>query len=43
MCALIQTSSDVLRHRIILTYEADAQAMTTDVIIKKVLNTVPVP
>ncbi|HMP82555.1 MAG TPA: MoxR family ATPase [Verrucomicrobiota bacterium] len=34
---------DVLRHRIILTYEADAQAVTTDAIIKKVLNAVPVP
>jgi MoxR-like ATPase len=34
---------DVLRHRIILTYEAEAQAMTTDAIIKKVLNAVPVP
>jgi MoxR-like ATPase len=34
---------DVLRHRIILTYEAEAQAVTTDAIIKKILNTVPVP
>ena len=34
---------DVLRHRIILTYEAEAQAMTTDAIIKKVFNAVPVP
>src|SRR3974390_2012776 len=34
---------DVLRHRIILTYEAEAQAVTTDAIIKKVFNTVPVP
>src|SRR5271157_5393713 len=34
---------DVLRHRIILTYEAEAQAVTTDVIIKKILNAVPVP
>ncbi len=34
---------DVLRHRIILTYEAEAQAVTSDAIIKKVLNTVPVP
>jgi MoxR-like ATPase len=34
---------DVLRHRIILTYEAEAQAVTTDAIIKKVLNAVPVP
>ena len=34
---------DVLRHRIILTYEAEAQAITSDDIIKKILNTVPVP
>jgi MoxR-like ATPase len=34
---------DVLRHRIILTYEAEAQTVTTDTIIKQVLNAVPVP
>jgi MoxR-like ATPase len=34
---------DVLRHRIILTYEAEAQAVTTDAIIKKIFNAVPVP
>jgi MoxR-like ATPase len=34
---------DVLRHRILLTYEAEAQAVTTDTIIKKVFNAVPVP
>ena len=34
---------DVLRHRIILTYEAEAQAVTTDAIIKKMFNAVPVP
>jgi MoxR-like ATPase len=34
---------DVLRHRIILTYEAEAQAVTTDDIIKKIFNAVPVP
>jgi len=34
---------DVLRHRIILTYEAEAQAVTTDGIIRKVFNTVAVP
>ncbi len=34
---------DVLRHRIILTYEAEAQAVTTDDIIKKIFNTVPIP
>jgi MoxR-like ATPase len=34
---------DVLRHRIILTYEAEAQAITSDDLIKKIFNTVPVP
>jgi MoxR-like ATPase len=34
---------DVLRHRIILTYEAEAQAVTTDDIIKKIFNTIPLP
>ena len=34
---------DVLRHRLILTYEAEAQGVTTDAIIKKVFNAVPVP
>jgi len=34
---------DVLRHRIIITYEAEAQAVTTDAIIKKIFNAVAVP
>jgi hypothetical protein len=34
---------DVLRHRIILTCEAGAQAVTTDATIKKIFNAVPVP
>ena len=34
---------DVLPHRIILTYEAEAQAVTLDAIIKKIFNAVPVP
>jgi len=34
---------DVLRHRLILTYEAEAQSITTDDIIKKIFNAVPVP
>ena len=32
---------DVLRHRIILTYEAEAQAVTTDTLIQKIFNAVP--
>jgi MoxR-like ATPase len=34
---------DVLRHRIIPTYEAEAQAVSTDTLIQRILNTVPVP
>lgn len=34
---------DVLRHRIILTYEAEAENITTDAVIAKILDAVPVP
>jgi MoxR-like ATPase len=34
---------DVLRHRIILTYEAEAQAVTTDALIQKIFNAVAIP
>jgi MoxR-like ATPase len=34
---------DVLRHRIILTYEAEAQGITTDAIIRQIFHAVPVP
>jgi MoxR-like ATPase len=34
---------DVLRHRIILSYEAEAQEMTTDRIIRRILDTIEVP
>jgi MoxR-like ATPase len=34
---------DVLRHRIILTYEAEAEETTTDDVVRKVLESVPVP
>jgi len=34
---------EVLRHRIILTYEAEAEEMTSDDVIRKVLESVPVP
>jgi MoxR-like ATPase len=34
---------DVLRHRIILSYEAEAEGVTSEDIIAKVFNTVPVP
>ncbi|MBM4075012.1 MAG: ATPase, partial [Planctomycetes bacterium] len=34
---------DVLRHRIIPTYEAEAEEKTSDDIVRKVLESVPVP
>ena len=34
---------DVLRHRVILTYEAEAEQMTSEDVIEKILRTVPVP
>ena len=34
---------EVLRHRIILTYEAEAEQMNSDDIVRKVLESVPVP
>ena len=34
---------DVLRHRILLTYEAEAERITTDDIISEVLQAVKVP
>lgn len=34
---------DVLRHRIILSYEGEAEGLTTDNLINTVLNTIPVP
>ena len=34
---------DVLRHRILLTYEAEAESVTSDRIIDKILSEVPVP
>ena len=34
---------DVLRHRILLTYEAEAENVTSDKIVEKILNEVPVP
>jgi MoxR-like ATPase len=35
--------TDVLRHRIILTYEAEAQGVTTEAVVKRIFDFVPVP
>ena len=34
---------DVLRHRVIVTYEAEAEDMTSDALVKRILDGVPVP
>jgi MoxR-like ATPase len=34
---------DVLRHRVLLTFEAEAEDLTSDDVIAKVLGAVPVP
>ncbi len=36
-------AGDVIRHRLILTYEAEAQNLTTDQVIAQILSKVPVP
>ena len=38
-----EIAHDVLRHRIMLTYEAEAEEVTTDKVISNILNTLPVP
>jgi MoxR-like ATPase len=34
---------DVLRHRVSLTYEAEAEGLTSEDLVTKILNTIPVP
>jgi MoxR-like ATPase len=36
-------AKDMMRHRIVLTYEAEAEGITTDTIIENVLKAVPIP
>ncbi|MBD3231704.1 AAA domain-containing protein [Candidatus Dependentiae bacterium] len=36
-------ATDVLRHRILLTYQAEAENVTTDQIVQKILRTIPSP
>jgi MoxR-like ATPase len=36
-------AKDMMRHRIVLTYEAEAEGITTDQIIENVLKAVPIP
>jgi MoxR-like ATPase len=34
---------DVFRHRIILTYEAEAEGVTPDYFVNELINRIPVP
>jgi len=38
-----EIAHDVLRHRVILTYEAEAENQTTDMVIARILREIPVP
>ena len=38
-----EVAHDVLRHRILLTYEAEAENINSDAVIDKILSTIPVP
>ena len=38
-----QVAMDILRHRVKVSYEAEAENMTSEDIIRKILDTVPVP
>jgi len=38
-----QVAMDILRHRVIVTYEAEAENMTSEDIVRRILETVPVP
>ncbi len=40
---IIESAKDVLRHRIILNYKAEAEEITADKIIEKILEEVPIP
>jgi MoxR-like ATPase len=38
-----QVALDILRHRVIITYEAEAEGLTSEDVIRRILDTVPVP
>jgi MoxR-like ATPase len=38
-----QVAMDVLRHRVILTYEAEAENLSSEDVVRRILDTVPVP
>jgi MoxR-like ATPase len=38
-----QVAMDILRHRVMTSYEAEAEEITSEDVIRKILDTVPVP
>ena len=40
---VFDVAPEILRHRIVLSYEALAQDLTTDLILNRLLSTVPAP
>ncbi len=40
---IAKMAKDVLRHRIIMSYEAEAEGITSDQVVEKVLEVVPIP
>jgi MoxR-like ATPase len=34
---------DVLRHRVTVSYEAEAEGLTSEAVIQKIIDTIPVP
>jgi MoxR-like ATPase len=38
-----QVAMDILRHRVVVTYEAEAENITSEDIVRRILDTVPVP
>jgi MoxR-like ATPase len=38
-----RTAPDILRHRLLLTYEAEAEGVKADDIVQRILSTVPAP
>ena len=34
---------DVLRHRVSISYEAEAENLTSDLVVQRIIDTIPVP
>jgi len=34
---------DVLRHRVTVSYEAEAESLTSEMVVQKIIDTIPVP